>query len=220
MPVLKINNHVISYNNQFAKQIEVYNLTTAIGSGYGSITASPTTGAKGFKSYLTQTPADNYIFYNYTEEGPGYLSAGNYIFGAGDGTVSANFIPALDSYFIIENGYYYDNYKIKNLSQDVVSATYRPLWGSSPETPYSEKDLNTMKSNNPFTISATNIVRFYMNNSSTTFTENYVKASQWAGDIGLEATKILTNNDYGVTGGISITSTFLTGGTYTLNLQP
>lgn len=220
MPALKINNHIISYNNQFAKQIEVYNLTTAIGSGDGSITASPTTGGKGFKSYLTQTPADNYIFYNYTEEGPGYLSEGNYIFGVGDGTVSANFVPALDSYFMIENGYYYGTYKIKNLSQDVVSATYRSVWVPSPETPYSEKDLNAMKSNNPFTISAGNIVRFYMNNSSTTFTENYVKASQWAENINLYATKTLTNNDYGVSREISITSTYLTGGTYTINLQP
>lgn len=220
MPALKINNHIISYNNQFAKQIEVYNLTTAIGSGDGSITASPTTGAKGFKSYLTQTPADNYIFYNYTEEGPGYLSAGNYIFGVGDGTVSANFVPALDSYFMIENGHYYETYKIKNLSQDVVSATYKSNWGSGPETPYSEADLNYMKSNKPFTISAGNTVRFYMNNSSTTFTENYVKASQWAGNINLYATKTLTNNDYGVSREISITSTYLTGGTYTINLQP
>lgn len=220
MSALKINNHIISYNNQFAKQIEVYNLTTAIGSGDGSITASLTTGAKEFKSHLTQTPADNYIFYNYTEEGPGYLSEGNYIFGVGDGTVSANFVPALDSYFMIENRSYYETYKIKNLSQDVVSATYKSGWGSGPETPYSEEDLNAMKSNKPFTITSGTTVRFYMNNSSTTFTENYVNESQWAGHINLYATKTLTNNDYGVYREISITSTYLTAGTYTINLQP
>lgn len=219
MPVLKINNHSISYNNKFVKQIDVYNLTTAIGSGAGSMTANPTTGAEGYKSILNQSADDDYIFYNYTEEGPGYLSAGRYIFGAGDGTIYANFVPATNSYFIITNGSYWSTYIIKNLSQDVVSATYSLGWGGGTETPYSEEDLNKMKSNNQFTISANNIVRFYMNSSSTTFTE-YVE-SPFGGNLGgLNAKKILTNNEYGVSSENSISSTSLPGGTNTLNLQP
>lgn len=219
MPALKINNHIISYNNQFAKQIDVYNITTAIGSGAGSMTARPTTGAKGFESYLWQSAAADYIFYNYTEEGPGYFGHGNYIFGSGNGTIYANFVPITDSYFVITNSPYYDIYSIKNVSQDVVSATYSSGWGNGPETPYSEEDLNTMKSNTAFSISSSNVVRFYMNNSSTTFTETHVKNSQWAGNVDVNTRKVLTNNEYGVSKEYVISSIYMSGGTYTLNLQ-
>lgn len=219
MPALKINNHIISYNNQFAKQIDVYNLTTAIGSGVGSMSARPTTGAKGFESYLWQSPADDYIFYDYTEEGPGYFSAGNYIFGAGDGTVYANFVPITDSYFVIHNYPYWDTYSIKNVSQDVVSATYITGYQPWPEIPFSEDELNMMKSNTAFTISSTRSVKFYMNNSSTTFTENIAFNSQWGGNVDVVSRKILTNNEYGVSKEQGISSVHMSGGTYTINLQ-